>query len=250
MQQLRNLIAKRKLLLLSILVNACLLAACAVLLSELKKVYTEYRHFRSLPIGNSLATDASRADNSVVLFGDSRIETWYPDPESDKYTFINAGVTGETTTEMRRRFERDVVALQPDYVVIQAGVNDLTASVTKGIKQPETLIDTMHQNLQYFITALEKQNIDVIVTSILPAKHLSLTRKVFWHDELTGRINRANTELKINTEAAGADWLDLDPLYLDDAGNPMNKLYFDTLHINHDGYRALNSHLKNYIDNL
>lgn len=221
-----------------------------VLLSGLKKTYTEYRHFRALPIGTSKATSASPTENSVVLFGDSRIEIWYPDPYSDKYTFINAGVTGETTSEMRRRFQRDVIRLEPDYVLIQAGVNDLTAAVTKGIEDPQLLVDTMHQNLRFFIAELEAKKIDAIVTSILPNKHLNFKRRQFWHDTLTEQVNSANKRLKETTESLGADWLDLDPLYKDDSGDPINRLFFDTLHINQRGYRVLNKQLKEFIDNL
>jgi len=234
----------------SLAANIGLLLVCVVLLSELKSTYTEYRHYRALPLGTSKATDASPIENSVVLFGDSRIEIWYPDPYSDKYTFINAGVTGETTSEMRRRFQHDVVRLQPDYVVIQAGVNDLTAAVTKGIDKPQLLIDAMHQNLRYFVAELEAQNINAVVTSILPARHLGFVRKQFWHDTLTEQINRANVKLEVTSRSLGANWLDLDPLYTNESGDPINRLYFDTLHINHRGYKVLNSHLQEYLDNL
>ena len=250
MRPIIKFFANKKLLTLSLAGNLCLAAVCFVLLSDLKKTYTEYRHFRALPIGTSIATTADPTENSVVLFGDSRIETWYPFPYSDKYTFINAGVTGETTSEMRRRFERDVIRLQPDFVLIQAGVNDLTAAVTKGIVQPQLLVDTMHHNLRFFIESLEAQNIDVIVTSILPAKHLNFVRRQFWHDTLTAQVQDANNKLKEATISLGADWLDLDPLYLDKSGDPRNRLFADTLHINHRGYKLLNKHFKEYIDNL
>ena len=244
------LLAKHKLLLFSAAANILLSMCCILLLSELKQTYTDYRHFRSLGIGTSQATTAESRDNSIVLFGDSRIETWGPAPYSDKYTFINAGVTGETTTEMRRRVERDVIALNPDYVLIQAGVNDLTAAVTKGIKQPDQLVSTMHENFEFFIETLERQNINVIVTSILPALHLNTARKVFWHDTLSKEINLANSKLKATTEALNADWLNLDPLFLDESSQPATDLYYDTLHINKQGYRVLNATLKEFIDNL
>lgn len=250
MHSVLTLLTRKKLPLLSLLANIILAVVCLTLLSELKTTYTHYRHFRSLEIGESKATTAQPTNNSVVLFGDSRIETWHPDPYSDKYTFINAGVTGETTTEMRRRFERDVIALKPDYVLMQAGVNDLTASVTKGIEEPDQLVSAMHRNLEYFIKTLESQGIDVIVTSILPAKHLNFKRKIFWHDRLNDEINLANERLKSVTESLDANWLDLNPQFLDESGDPVNALYFDTLHINWDGYDVLNSRVKDYIDNL
>ena len=252
MHQIAQLLLKNKLLALSLIANIGLLVACLFIFSELKKFYTHYRHFRALPIGTSKATSvtAPLGDNTIVLFGDSRIETWYPDPESGRFTFVNAGVTGETTSEMKRRFERDVVRLQPEYVLIQAGMNDLTASVTKGIKEPEKLLLDMQDNLDFFITTLEQQGVDVIVTSIIPNNHLSLFRKQFWFDTLDDKVKQANIELKQTTLQAGAEWFDLDPLYLDKKGEPVQELFFDTLHINYEGYILLNSHLKEYLRQL
>ncbi len=245
----------QKLLLLSIVANVCLLFLGFKLLSALQETYTDYRHFRALPIGTSSATSitADQIDQSkktIVLFGDSRIETWYPLPQAENTAFINAGVTGETTSEMLRRYERDVVRLRPRYVLIQAGVNDLTAAVTKGVKNSQELVDTMQVNMQYFISDLESQGIDVIVTSILPNKHLNFTRKLFWHNTLSEKVAQANAKLKQTTESLNADWFDLDPFYLDQNGDPVNELFFDTLHINNGGYEVLNSELHKYLNTL
>ena len=141
---------------------------------------------------------------------------------------------------MQRRFERDVVRLNPDYVLIQAGMNDMTLSVTKNVKDSAQYVDTMHENLHYFISTLESQDIDVIVTSIIPNKHLNIVRKQFWHNTLSDDVKDANSRLKQTALSLGADWLDLDPLYLDSDGNPVNTLFFDTLHINYQGYDVLN----------
>lgn len=39
---------------------------------------------------------------------------------------VNAGVNGDTVVHLLRRVERDVIALDPDVVVIMVGLNDLT----------------------------------------------------------------------------------------------------------------------------
>jgi lysophospholipase L1-like esterase len=41
---------------------------------------------------------------------------------------INAGINGDTTINLLRRFERDVVPYHPDLVVILVGLNDLTTA--------------------------------------------------------------------------------------------------------------------------
>jgi len=150
---------------------------------------------------------------------------------------------------MRRRFERDVIRLQPDLVIIQAGVNDLTAVVTRGISNPEALITAMHDNLTYFTATLEEQGIDVIITSIIPPKPLNLIRRAFWKDNLTARVNDTNLWLKQTALKLNADWFDLDPLYRDESGKLLDNLYVDSLHISYDGYRVLNEHLSKYLEN-
>ena len=250
MQGLIQKLVQRKLLLLSLLANLVMALVCLYLFKELRQTYTDYRHFRALPIGISEATSAQPADNTIVLYGDSRMETWNPAPESDSYQFVNAGIAGETTSEMRRRFEHDVLRLQPDIVIIQAGVNDLTAAVTKGISEPNILVSAMRTNLRYFIATLEDQSIDVIVTSIIPVKPLNLKRKAFWKNSLTDQVNETNSWLKQTTLELNADWFDLDRLYLDEAGALLDNFYYDTLHINRKGYRILNQHLKEYLENF
>jgi len=73
MQGLLQKLLQRKLLLLSLLVNLILVLVCLVLFAELRKSYTNYRHFRALSVGISEATSAEpTTDKTIVLYGDSR----------------------------------------------------------------------------------------------------------------------------------------------------------------------------------
>ncbi|SKA31158.1 GDSL-like Lipase/Acylhydrolase family protein [Chitinophaga eiseniae] len=47
---------------------------------------------------------------------------------SRTYTVINKGVAGNSTADLLARVEKDVVALQPDLVVLMAGTNDMVNS--------------------------------------------------------------------------------------------------------------------------
>lgn len=42
-----------------------------------------------------------------------------------EWTVLNRGVNGETSTEIRSRFDRDVLRERPAYVILLAGVNDI-----------------------------------------------------------------------------------------------------------------------------
>ena len=63
----------------------------------------------------------------AVLMGDSITELWW-DLDSTFFrdnNFVGRGISGQTTSEMLVRFRRDVLDLNPQYVFIMAGTNDV-----------------------------------------------------------------------------------------------------------------------------
>lgn len=74
-------------------------------------------------------------DDTIVALGDSAtddLQGWFEVfkylleitiPEAD-FTFINSGVANNTTTEALRRMNRDVLAYEPDWVIISLGMFD------------------------------------------------------------------------------------------------------------------------------
>jgi lysophospholipase L1-like esterase len=67
------------------------------------------------------------AKPKAVLMGDSITDGW-PRANSAFFTdnnFVGRGISGQTTSHMLVRFRRDVIDLQPKYVAILAGTNDI-----------------------------------------------------------------------------------------------------------------------------
>lgn len=214
--------------------------------------YTDYRHFRALEIGTSEASTLETAGSiagkkTIVLYGDSRVQNWIPFPTMDNAVFINAGINGETTTEMRRRFDHDVLRHNPDIVVIQAGANDLTASVTRGIKDPQNLLTDMHLNMEYFITTLAAQNIQVVVTSVFPNNTITMTKRLFWFNTLLQDIEASNQVFEQLTQRPEVHWLDLSSVFYTTNNKVNSDLYIDTLHVNRVGYSKINQLLENLL---
>ncbi len=237
------------LLITSLLINVALMVVCISLFTMAQSFYSDYRHFRALKIGTSessvLETTEPKANETrIVLYGDSRVQNWIPFPALDNTTFINAGINGETTTEMQRRLEHDVLRHKPDIVIIQAGTNDLTASVTRGIENPQKLVNDMHQNMQYFISTLTEKNIQVIVTSVFPNNTVNMTKRLFWFDTLITDIEASNKVIEQFTQIPGAHWLDLSSVFYNAKNKVNSELYIDTLHVNPAGYREINLLLK------
>jgi acyl-CoA thioesterase I len=101
--------------------------------------------------------------NRVVFMGDSITEGWHLDQSFPGKTYINRGISGQTTPQMLLRFRQDVIALQPKVVVILAGTNDIA-----GNTGPETL-GQVEDNLASMADLAHANGIGVVLCSILPA---------------------------------------------------------------------------------
>lgn len=78
--------------------------------------------------------------NSIVCLGDSITygfpfgpeESWVAlSAQALGLNMVNKGANGDTTRGMRRRFKRDVVSLNPAYVIIMGGANDAFMGYTQ-----------------------------------------------------------------------------------------------------------------------
>ena len=109
--------------------------------------------FASLPV-------AGLSGKTIVAFGDSLTQFTssngytYADYLSDNIgvDIINAGVGGNTTDHAMARFETDVVAHDPDLVIICFGMND--QAMVEATGEPLIALDTYIQNLSYFAETL------------------------------------------------------------------------------------------------
>ena len=77
-------------------------------------------------------------------------------------SYINRGISGQTTPQMLVRFRPDVIALDPKVVVILAGTNDLA-----GNTGPSTL-EMIEDNLASMAELARANGIKVVMSSVLP----------------------------------------------------------------------------------
>ena len=71
------------------------------------------------PVGEGLFDNVGR---SYVRIVENMLSAYYPEV---RVRVTNAGVSGNTSRDLLARFERDVVALDPDWVSICIGINDV-----------------------------------------------------------------------------------------------------------------------------
>ena len=83
-----------------------------------------------------------------VKIAAGKLRPLYPDTN---FKFVNRGVGGERTAELLKRVKKDVVDENPDYVVLEVGINDVWCRFSRGEEvTPETfranylsLVDTI-----------------------------------------------------------------------------------------------------------
>lgn len=104
--------------------------------------------------------------NRIVFMGNSITDAWInvsPDFFQKHSTYLDRGISGQTTPQMLVRFRQDVIDLHPKVVLILAGINDIA-----GNTGPSTL-DMIENNLASMAQLAKANGIKVILCSVLPA---------------------------------------------------------------------------------
>ena len=126
--------------------------------------WAQLNHFKQ---ANAQLSPPQLGVNRVVFIGNSITEGWLQDSLSlfKNKNYINRGIGGQTTPQMKHRFMQDVVELKPKIVVILAGINDI-AENTGYSPVPE-----IAANIEEMMLMAKANNIKVVICSVLPANY-------------------------------------------------------------------------------
>ncbi|WGK64612.1 SGNH/GDSL hydrolase family protein [Croceiramulus getboli] len=143
------------------------------------------------------APDSSR----VVFMGNSITEAWKDsDPDFFQHpSYINRGISGQTTPQMLIRFRPDVINLKPAVVVILAGINDIA-----GNTGPMTLEETFG-NIQSMVQLAKAHQIEVVLCSVLPANHFPWSPEIEPADQVIA-LNQMLQELAAQENLVYVDY--------------------------------------------
>ncbi|HUG53261.1 MAG TPA: SGNH/GDSL hydrolase family protein [Vicinamibacteria bacterium] len=131
----------------------------------LEFIANDYGRLSRYAGANAALAPKRAGETRVVFFGDSITDNWSKADYGGFFPgrpYINRGIGGQTTSQMLLRFRPDVIALQPDVVVILAGTNDIAGNagpVPPGVVQ---------QNLANMAELARAHGIQVVLASLLP----------------------------------------------------------------------------------
>ena len=104
---------------------------------------------------------------------------WDLADEGRNVVMINSGVGADNTRSAARRFDADVLAHQPDLVIIQLGINDSAIDVWRGATEPRIPIDEYERHLEEFVARIKAQGGKVILMTPNPLRWTDKLRDLY-----------------------------------------------------------------------
>ena len=167
-------------------------------------------------------------ETRVVFMGDSITEIWgQTEFFSRKASYVNRGISGQTTPQMLVRFRQDVVGLKPKAVVLLAGINDIAENTGK------TTLEAIEGNLASMCEIARANGIRVVLCSVLPASKFSWRPDIV---EPASKVRALNAWIQHYAEENTAVYVDYYSSLVDDKGGLKAELGPDGVHPNRAGY--------------
>jgi lysophospholipase L1-like esterase len=131
-----------------------------------------------------MQANADVGPRKLVILGASYAGSWGT-PPLPGFVVTNRGVGGDETSDMRARFQRDVVAAGPDTVLIWGHVNNITKSGIAGASEDRvaTVLNAARADYVAMLEDARAARIDVILATEVP------------RGEPTGLVNEMRTLL-------------------------------------------------------
>ena len=102
------------------------------------------------PVGEGLFDNLG---NGYVRELENMLVAWYPEVN---LRITNSGISGNTSRDLISRFDRDVVSLNPDWVSICIGINDVWRQFdTPAIYDAQAMPDEYRDNVEKMILAVK-----------------------------------------------------------------------------------------------
>jgi lysophospholipase L1-like esterase len=172
-------------------------------------------------------------EKRVVFMGNSITEFWAKIDSGffAENGYIDRGISGQVSSQMLLRFRQDVINLKPAVVVILAGTNDIAENAG-----PISLEDIMG-NIISMVQLAEKNNITVILSSVLPAYDFP------WHRGLqpAEKIVKLNSMIKSYCNENDIPYVDYYSQMVDTVKGLNGKYTKDGVHPNYEGYKVMDA---------
>jgi lysophospholipase L1-like esterase len=177
--------------------------------------------------------------NRIVFIGDSITEFWEQHDSIffSQNKYINRGISSQTSSQILERFQNDVIDLEPKWVIILAGINDVAEN-----NGPISIEDIMN-NIVSMVEKALKNNIEVVLCAILPASNF------YWNPKIKPieKIKQLNILIEAYCLTEKIKFVDYYTPMVDEYFGLDKKFTDDGVHPNLNGYLKMKTILESYL---
>ena len=201
----------------------------------------DWAYLEKYAIENQQLLKLPNNGNRIVFIGDSITEFWqrYDSAFFTQNKYINRGISSQTTSQIQERFQNDVIDLKPKYVIILVGINDIAEN-----NGPISIEEIMNNIISMVEKAL-KNNIEVVLCSILPASDF------YWNPKIKlkpiEKIKQLNVLIESYCLAEKIKFVDYYTPMVDKNFGLDKKFTDDGVHPNLNGYLKMKTIFESYL---
>jgi lysophospholipase L1-like esterase len=206
----------------------------------LEFVALDYGRLSRYAAANAALAPRRPGEARVVFFGDSITDNWSKAGYGGFFPgrpYVNRGIGGQTTSQMLLRFRADVIALDPQVVVILAGTNDVAGNAGPISKE------AIQHNLASMAELARLHGVRVVLASLLPVaddkKDASGRPLLRTSGRPPAGLRALNAWMAQYAKEHGHAYLDYDSALADARGLLKAELNDDGLHPNAAGYAVM-----------
>ena len=201
--------------------------------------WIDWANFKKYEADNNKVEPPIKNETRAVFMGNSIFEGWIrlrPEFFSGK-PYFDRGISGQTTPQMLLRMYDDVIALQPDIMVLKAGINDIAEN--NASYNPDHTLD----NIKAMAQLARFNKIKVILCSVLPASDFR------WRPGLQpgDKVIALNEAIKKFATENKFYYLDLYSAVVDDNKGMRKEYASDGVHPTVEGYKVMEPLLEDAI---
>lgn len=153
------------------------------------------------PVGEGLFDNLGHGYVRIV---ENLLSACYPDI---RVRVTNSGVSGNTSRDLLNRFDRDVMALKPDWVSICIGINDVWRQFdSPAMPETHVLPEEYEKNLETMITKVKDQVKGVFILSPYIMEPNS-------EDRMRSRMNTYVEICRVLAQKHGCVFVDFQKMY-------------------------------------
>jgi lysophospholipase L1-like esterase len=197
----------------------------AIHLNILAQDWANLNYYRK---ANTMLENPTDDEDRIVFMGNSITQFWqdvHPDFFVGK-SYVNRGISGQTTSQMLLRFRADVINLHPKVVVFLGGTNDIAGNTG------DATLDMIEDNIFSMIELAKTNDIHVVLCSVLPVFDYPWSRG----KEPAEKIIELNKALRFYAETHDVTFVDFHTPMKNSRNGLRIELGEDGVHPNVAGY--------------